>query len=409
MCGRNRGPFTAGATAWSACLLLLGLPAGAGAATWSEALEATEVGLSLRFRYESVEDDTPARDANASTLRTTLQLKTGSYRGFRLHLEAENVAVIGDDDTFRNAGAGSRSNGVTDRSTIADVEQTELNQAYISYEQSGFNLTAGRREINLADQRFVGAVGWRQNHQSFDTVLFGGAPHEKLKWTYAYIGRAHRIFGDSREMSTHLFDVTWSADDWRLRGYGLELDYDDLAFAGASTRTLGIEWTGSRELSDSTTLVYELEGATQVDTGDNSGDVDADYTNVAAGLRRGGITAKVVWERLGGSPTDGQFSTPLATLHKFNGWADRFLSTPADGLEDLSLQLSGRHGAWSWAARYHDFGAESASTSYGSEVDLSLSWKSDWGQVLALKVADYQADEFSVDTQKWMLWTSWSL
>src|ERR1035438_4740700 len=29
------------------------------------------------------------------------------------------------------------------------------------------------------------------------------------------------------------------------------------------------------------------------------------------------------------------FQTPLATLHAFNGWDDVFLTTPADGLQDI--------------------------------------------------------------------------
>ena len=28
------------------------------------------------------------------------------------------------------------------------------------------------------------------------------------------------------------------------------------------------------------------------------------------------------------------FKTPLATLHKFQGWADKFLGTPANGVKD---------------------------------------------------------------------------
>jgi hypothetical protein len=27
------------------------------------------------------------------------------------------------------------------------------------------------------------------------------------------------------------------------------------------------------------------------------------------------------------------FSTPLATLHKFQGWVDKFLTTPANGID----------------------------------------------------------------------------
>ena len=37
---------------------------------------------------------------------------------------------------------------------------------------------------------------------------------------------------------------------------------------------------------------------------------------------------------------DGQLQTPLATLHAFNGWADMFLTTPANGLQDLYFRAS---------------------------------------------------------------------
>ena len=31
------------------------------------------------------------------------------------------------------------------------------------------------------------------------------------------------------------------------------------------------------------------------------------------------------------------FATPLATGHKFQGWADKFLTTPGDGIEDVYI------------------------------------------------------------------------
>ena len=36
------------------------------------------------------------------------------------------------------------------------------------------------------------------------------------------------------------------------------------------------------------------------------------------------------------------FTTPLATLHKFQGWADKFLATPVNGIEDEYVNLSAR-------------------------------------------------------------------
>ena len=46
------------------------------------------------------------------------------------------------------------------------------------------------------------------------------------------------------------------------------------------------------------------------------------------------------------------FTTPLATLHKFQGWADKFLTTPPNGIEDLyvnagvTLKGVGRSTRW---------------------------------------------------------------
>ena len=34
------------------------------------------------------------------------------------------------------------------------------------------------------------------------------------------------------------------------------------------------------------------------------------------------------------------FTTPLATLHKFQGFADKFLTTPANGIRDTYIELA---------------------------------------------------------------------
>src|SRR3546814_7821694 len=34
------------------------------------------------------------------------------------------------------------------------------------------------------------------------------------------------------------------------------------------------------------------------------------------------------------------FQTPFATLHKFNGWADKFLTTPGTGIQDYSAGVA---------------------------------------------------------------------
>ncbi len=46
-------------------------------------------------------------------------------------------------------------------------------------------------------------------------------------------------------------------------------------------------------------------------------------------------TLGVGYELLGSDDGVAAFQTPLATLHKFNGFADQFLVTPAGGLQDI--------------------------------------------------------------------------
>ena len=64
--------------------------------------------------------------------------------------------------------------------------------------------------------------------------------------------------------------------------------------------------------------------------------------------------------------------TPLATLHAFNGWADKFLTTPDAGLKDMFLGVKGKIGVMNWNVVYHDFKAQDGSDKYGTELDASV-------------------------------------
>ena len=101
------------------------------------------------------------------------------------------------------------------------------------------------------------------------------------------------------------------------------------------------------------------------------------------------------------------FQTPLATLHAFNGWADKFLSTPQDGIEDFFIGVKGAVNGFKWKAIYHDFGAEDSSRDLGSELDLSVAKKVNKHVSLLLKAALYDADTHASDTNKvWFMVSS---
>ncbi len=375
--------------------------------TFRESLAKGKPTVALRYRVEDVDDANKEKDALASTLRTTLAYKTLAYKGWSFFIEAENVAVVGND-LYKNAGAGSLSNGVTDRPVVADPAGTEINQASVSYQHNKTTFKLGRQEVLLNDVRFVGNVGWRQNHQSFDAFRITDQSLDKLKFSYTYVTRVHRILGDNKDMQSHLVDASYDLGKvGKLTGYIFLLDYDVITDAGLSTSTYGLEFKGAKKLSGDRKILYEIELAEQSDAADNPNQIDAGYRHFVLGGAMKGLTIKAGWEILEGNPSQGQFKTPLATLHKFNGWADKFLNTPTNGLEDFYFSLSGKAGKIGWMAVFHDFSAESTSASYGDELDIQLTYSSPWGQGFGFKAALYDADEFSVDADKLMLWTSY--
>lgn len=376
--------------------------------SFAQALKQGKAAVNLRLRAEDVRQDGFAKDAHAFTLRTTVGYTTAAYRGFSFKIEAENVAELGND-LYDNRGAGDKSNGVTDRPVVADPALTELNQVFLRFQRAGNDLRLGRHEVILGDARFIGNVGWRQHHQSFDALTFTNTALERATFEYGYLDKAHRIFGDSQAMSSHFLNVGIRAGGaGRLTLYGLLLDYDRRQDSRRSSTTWGAELKGSRKVGGGESkLLWEIELADQSDAGDNPDRISAGYLHGVLGAALNKVTVKLGWEVLDGSPRDGQFNTPLATLHKWNGWADKFLATPANGLEDLYLSLAGKAGKVAWTAVYHDFGAENGGAGYGEELDLQLTYKAPWAQVFGFKAALYDAESFATDTDKLMFWTAY--
>lgn len=378
--------------------------------TFSEAVAKGRPFLDLRYRLENVdESDRFDKEAHASTLRTVLGYRSESWKGLSFLGEVEAVGVVGSD-TYNNAGYGSYNNGVTDRPVVADPAITKFNQAFLQWQNADNKLQLGREEIIVGDARFIGNVGWRQHHQSFDAFTFSNSSLERVDFFYSYMDQVNRINGSTFEMSSHALNAGFELGAvGKLTLYGYLLDYTQSANSGLSTATWGGELAGKYPVTNDTALLYELEFAQQGDYADNPKTIDVPYYFVMAGGSFKPLTVKLGCEVLGGNETDGQFQTPLATLHKFNGWADRFLSTPTHGLQDLFLQLDGKLGQIAWTVVYHSFSADTGSADYGDEFDFNLGYTAPWKQGFGLKGAFYNADEFAVDISKIWLFTTFKI
>jgi hypothetical protein len=398
----------------------------------------------VRLRYETVDQDglNPAirHDAYAATMRAAFGYETKPFHGFSFFGEYEGVFAFNDhyNDTV---------NGKTQYPTVADPEDVELNQAWGRYAPGYLprtSVTVGRQEINLDNQRYVGAVGWRQNWQSFDAVVAKSSWYQPVSVTYAYLDHVHRIFsnnniaqGDFDLEDSHLLNIAWKAPVGTLTGYAYLVGFDKnlsgltagqtttaRGVLNQSSQTYGARFTGSQTLNEDWNALYAAEYAHQSDYGEQGlFQIDADYYLLEAGASWRNIALKGGREALGGSGTVGdKFTTPLATLHAFNGWADLFLTTPDNGLIDDYVSLGGPipdtlpvvgkvlDGLTAQIA-YHRFTSDSNDKHYGDEWDALLQYavkRFDPKLIVGTKYAYYQADDSFVDTRKLWLYTQYS-
>ena len=371
-----------------------------------------------RLRYEHVDQEGPLEEAGALTFR----LRAGAeakWSDWSLLAEVEGTSPISEH-------YDSGLNGKTFYPIVADPENIELNRFQVQYRGLPKTIvTLGRQRINIEDQRFVGAVGWRQNEQTFDAARleYGDAKGFKADVTYSWSVRT--IWGidgrDARQQAIggdNVFaTVSYPTPVGTLSGFAFLVDQDEAAVQGfrLSSKTFGIRLAGGHSLSRTAKINYTLSYARQSDWHRNPNDYEAGYWLADLGVDIGAAKVGIGHERLGaddGLPLT-SFHTPLATLHKFQGWADKFLSTPPNGIRDWYgsagygwKNIAGLD-AINASLVYHRFNSDRLSMHYGNEWDALLSAKKGRWTATA-KLANYDADEFATDTRKFWLQLEWA-
>lgn len=359
----------------------------------------------LRLRHESVDDAAFALGADADTVRLRAGVRGAWDTHWSFLLEAEGVASLGDQ---YNSGA----NGRTARPTIADPSGAELNQAWLGWRGGHLAAVLGRQRIVLDNQRFIGSSGWRQNEQTFDALALEYKLSEKVKLRYYWLDRVHRVAGDDaldelareRALADHLInaEMVRGRQQWVAYAYL----HEDRDVASASSATIGLRWSGSHPAG---AIVYGwvAEFARQAEYANNSQEFTHGYWLIEPSVQLHNITWKLGWEHLGGNGSHA-LQTPMATLHAFNGWADKFLTTPSGGLEDRYLTASGKIAKATWIVAAHDYRADHGSQRYGQEWNVSVGAQLRPGVTGLLKFADYRSDGFGMDTRKLWLQLEWA-
>jgi len=353
-----------------------------------------------RWRMEQVDDDAFAKDANADTLRLRLGYRTPVRSGWSGVVELEHTSHLFNEDF------NSTANNQTAYPVVVDPDNTELNQAYLQYAPTdATKFMLGRQRVIYDNQRFFGNVGWRQNEQTFDALNIEHRFGNGLNFRYTYLDRALRIYGDDHpnkdfarwQLDAHLLNLSHKLGPGSLTAYAHFIENQTLPLS--SHQNIGLRYVAKHDNKDGIGWLASAEYAKQNHYANGSNTIDADYVLLEGGMVWKTNTFKAGWERLGGNGSYG-FATPFATLHAFNGWADRFLTTPVNGLEDSYLGWNRKWGKVTANVAWHDFHSDRMNIHYGSEWDASLAWAfaPKWNALL--KHANYQADDVGFDVAK---------
>jgi hypothetical protein len=345
----------------------------------------------FRYRFEWVDEDGFDRNARASTLLSRLTCRAGLGERFDVLVEGSNVLALGSDH-YNPVGDPDRSRFPV----VADPEDTRLARFSLRWLiAEGVDLSAGRHRIKLDNDRFIGNVGWRQNEQTYDSIRL---QVRRDRWTlfYAYVDRVHRVFDQDlpigrHDHRSHLLNASAQvASGHTLLAYFYEIDNRDAP--GLANATAGLRYSGSDEWND-LGVDWLAEFAYQQDTGRAPVDYSARYLHAeATATVRPAVSFRAGFERLEGDRRPGRaFRTPLATLHAFNGWADRFLTTPDGGLDDYYIGLLGQYGNAKWQLIGHEFRSEVGNDRFGREVDASVAFPLAWDIKVLLKAAYFLA------------------
>jgi hypothetical protein len=238
---------------------------------------------------------------------------------------------------------GTEGNTLTD----ASADQLDLHQGYADLGSADQVLVRlGRQEMNLGDERLVGAVGWTNTARAFDgTRLLGRV--SGLDWSVFLMNVAERDAlqptGTDPQANQGEDDDGWLAGGFASRRFGgttAELTaLVDKDAVTAESYTVNLRLHGTADA-----LRYEAAGAFQFGP-DRSAYFASGMVGVAAG--RTSLAAQLDYLSGDDDPADAEaraFNTLYGTNHKFYGYMDYFLNIPGQldqaGLMDVMLRGS---------------------------------------------------------------------
>ena len=368
--------------------------------------QAFVFGGDVKLRYDFIEQDNFPDASTAVTLSARVSAEWRPSTWLSGLIEVEGVGALIDDHS-------DLPGQMLSRPLIPDPDHLDINRLQIQAKlDEGTFVTLGRQSLRIDDQRFLGAAPFRQNNRSYDAIRFSTRTSASHTIQAGYIAQVNRPLGNRTPLGE--FDSeSWFANGnfqtpiGRIGAFHYALDLEtgpDLSPNRTfSSQTTGIRFDGRYHRTD-LKLDVEASYARQTDYAGNPLDYSADYYLLDVKTFLGAFELNARHEVLGAGGAQA-FQTPLASLHKFQGAADVFLSTPIDGLIDTSLSVKhngGQIGPFkdvTPTVRFHQFEADRGGATYGQELDLLVQAKLANLKV-KIGVADFNADQLPGDRQR---------
>ena len=412
---------------------------------------------SFRLRYEEVQQDglQPPRivgkqvnptqlkdlkDAEGVTLRSLIGWQSAPFHNFSIAGQLINVSKFNDD--FNDSTNGTLINSLSNQpnkvqyAKIVDPDYTDINQLFVDWTGiKNTRLRLGRQQINLDNVRFIGDIGFRQVMQVYDggTVLNKSIPDTEI-----YVGHIERVKQITTKLRSdgalEIANIKYRISPTEsLVGYGYLSSFEDLGFgrswfgnagvAGTATektagkaqgkngfnnnaadqgnKIFGARLDGVRKIDDDWKVLYTAEYAKQTDYHGGDSRIDAHYYKLGGGAAYGNFTLRADQELLSSNNGKYAFQTPFGTNHLFQGWVDKFLTTPLEGLEDSFITANYKYNDFLFFADYHVFKSDKkfntvgggTGDQYGTEWNAAVTYNVNKNVMTKLEYGHYSEDD----------------
>jgi len=331
---------------------------------------------------EFVDQENISNSAQATTVRGAFQYTTGAWMGMQLKAELEAVMGIGSEKY------NSSTNGQTQYPVVKDPSGGHFNRMFLFHKAENYSAGYGRDEIVYDNWRWIGNVGWRQNHQTFNSAKIDGKAGA-ISYHGAYVTKRYSIaqYATGQDLKGTMFlNGGYDLSFGKLSAYYYDYEFDN--GSNDTTQTYGASLSGAPG-----SFIYRAEVVSQKRDNSTGTDYSASYYHLKAGMKVSKMKFLLGYELLGSDNGNYSVKADFGTNHKFNGFADQFLTTPDAGLEDTYATAVIPFAGVKFVATYHIFSPDSSTTfsDYGTELDMVLAKKMSKQVSLLAKFAGYSA------------------